>query len=92
MVFEAVGGLEGLTFTINEDSTMSITLPMVHAGWHSTCMETNGGNTNELNLELSWSPEDDSSKRWVNPLGISGRSDALLDRTGLRLHWLEFKQ
>jgi hypothetical protein len=92
VVFEAVGDLEGLTFTINEDSTMSTTLPMVHAGWHSTCMETNGGSTNELNLDISWSAEDDSSKRWVNPLGISGRSDALLDRTGLRLHWLEFKQ
>ena len=92
VVFEAVGDLEGLTFTINGDSTMSTTLPMVHAGWHSTCMETNGRSTNELNLDISWSAEDDSSKRWVNPLGISGRSDALLDRTGLRLHWLEFKQ
>ena len=92
VVFEAVGDLEGLIFTLNGDSTMSTIQRSVDAGWHSACMDTNGGSTNELNLDISWSSEDDSSKRWVNPLGISGRSDALLDRTGIRLHWLEFKQ
>ena len=92
VVFEAVGDLEGLIFTLNGDSTMSTTQRSVDSGWHSACMDTNGGSTNELNLDISWSSEDDSSKRWVNPLGISGRSDALLYRTGIRLHWLEFKQ
>ena len=92
LVFEAVGDLDGLTFTLNGDSTMSTSLQSVHAGWHSTCIDTNGGSTMQLNLDISWSTEGDSAKRWVNPLGISGRSDALLDRTGVRLHWLEFKQ
>jgi hypothetical protein len=92
VVFEAVGDLEGLIITLNGDSTMSTTQSIVRAGWHSACMGTNGGSTNELVLDISWASEDDSGKRWVNPLGISGRSDALLDRTGIRLHWLEFKQ
>ena len=42
-------------------------------------------------LEISWNGEQKPAQRWLNPLGISGRSDALLDHTGIRLHWLEFK-
>jgi hypothetical protein len=44
-----------------------------------------------MQLEIDW-VDDESGSRWLNPLGLSGRSDVLLDSTGIRLHWLEIKQ
>ena len=42
-------------------------------------------------LELNWLGKTEDS-HWLNPLGLSGRGDALLDSTGIRLHWIEIKQ
>ena len=91
VVFEAVGDLEGVSFMLNGDEDMSSTQREVPAGWHSECFASSGFETTDFSLDISWDGEKKPAKRWLNPLGISGRSDALLDSTGIRLHWLEFK-
>ena len=91
VVFEAVGDLEGVTFMLNGDEGMSFTQGEVSAGWHSECFVSTGIESTEFALDISWDGEQKPAQRWLNPLGISGRSDALLDSNGIRLHWLEFK-
>ena len=29
---------------------------------------------------------------WINPLGLSGRGDRIIDESGAKLHWLELRQ
>jgi hypothetical protein len=91
VVYEAVGDIEGISFMLNADENMSSTQQRVSAGWHSECFASTGLPSTDFVLDISWNGEQKPAQRWLNPLGISGRSDALLDRTGIRLHWLEFK-
>ena len=91
VVYEAVGDIEGISFMLNADENMSSTQQRVSAGWHSECFASTGLLSTDFVLDISWNGEQKPAQRWLNPLGISGRSDALLDRTGIRLHWLEFK-
>ena len=59
------------------------------AGWHSLCFEQQSIDSTSY-LEIDWS-NDESGSRWLNPLGLSGRGDALLDSTGITLHWFEIQ-
>jgi hypothetical protein len=29
---------------------------------------------------------------WLNPLGLSGRGDRVIDESGVRIHWLELRR
>ena len=53
------------------------------AGHDRLCGETEPASEAHFSL-------DDSSTRWVNPAGASGRSDRLLDAAGLRVHAITF--
>jgi hypothetical protein len=90
-VFEAVGNLNEFEFTIGENTPINVNQPDIDAGWHSTCVEVNGPATDELQLNIDWSGSDALNGRWINPIGFSGRGDALFDRTGIRLHWVEYR-
>ena len=58
------------------------------AGYHQACFAVD--NASELEeLSLTWKADEPS--RWVNPLGLSGRDTVLLDRTGVKLQWLEWR-
>jgi hypothetical protein len=51
------------------------------SGWYNSCtVAGNGG------FDISIESE---SEYWINPLGASGRGDALIDQTGVRVHWVE---
>ncbi len=51
------------------------------SGWYNTCTYAGSGG---FEIEIT-----SDSEFWINPLGASGRSDALFDKTGIRVHWIE---
>ena len=51
------------------------------SGWYNICQSAGIGE-----FEISVISE---SKWWINPMGASGRGDALIDQTGIRVHWIE---
>ena len=55
-------------------------------GWNQICLEKSL--TNEINITIS---ADVESGNWINPLGLSGRSDRILDGSAVRLHWIELR-
>lgn len=91
VVFEAVGNLDEIKFTLNGQTTTSVVHAQRNAGWHSTCMESFNLSNSEFELKIEWGDDASLADRWINPIGFSGRGDALFDRTGIRLHWLEFR-
>jgi hypothetical protein len=42
----------------------------------------------EIEVHISVTVEQD---RWINPAGISGRSDRIIDTNGLWIHWIEVR-
>ncbi len=50
-------------------------------GWTETCVQ---GGPIEFEIKI-----ESDSNYWLNPLGLSGRGDRILDQTGLRIHWIE---
>jgi len=51
------------------------------SGWYNTCTFAGSGG---FEIEITG-----DSEFWINPLGASGRGDALFDETGIRVHWIE---
>ncbi|MBT6640103.1 MAG: hypothetical protein HOB47_00740 [Euryarchaeota archaeon] len=90
LVFEARGDLGELRLTLGTQENEALKTSALTAGWHSLCFEQQSIDST-MQLEIDW-VDDESGSRWLNPLGLSGRSDVLLDSTGIRLHWLEIKQ
>jgi hypothetical protein len=84
MFFEAVGNLDEFTIVIN---TQSSTVENTDSGWHSHCFTLND-TFNTIAMEISWQ-DSTSSSNWLNPSGLSGRGDRIIDTTGIRLHWIE---
>ena len=84
LFFEAVGDIDNFHLAIgSQQSTVSNT----DAGWHKHCFELNQTH-NRLSIEFSWADNTESSQ-WINPSGLSGRGDRVIDVTGIRLHWIE---
>ena len=85
MVYEMVGDIGGLEIIHSE----IISVPLdSFSGWNQKCwmMDYNQDN---LQLEFDW--KDSSSDWWLNPTGLSGRGDRIIDTTGIRIHWLEIR-
>jgi len=91
LVYEAVGNLGDFSITINAQQTTSADILHARAGWHSTCLQVAELTSSDLTLTIDWEDGPNSGSRWINPTGFSGRGDALFDRTGLRMHWLELR-
>ena len=89
LALEAIGNLDEVNLLIADaTNTTSISMSFT-AGWHSVCFE-DAINVSSGTLEVGW-PKSASAQLWLNPLGLSGRSDVVLDSSGIRLHWLETK-
>lgn len=73
---KSVGGTERPVYAMRSD-----------AGFHRTCVNLEEASAFE-EVNVTWSST--SPTRWLNPLGLSGRDDVLLDRTGVRWHWQEW--
>lgn len=87
LVFEARGDLGEVTMTLVSEGNQTSHNSRFSAGWHSVCFQQQEiGST--MQLDIDWE-NDDSASRWLNPLGLSGRGDVVLDSTGIRLHWIE---
>ena len=84
LFFESVGNVDDFTLTVNSQSSK---VKNTDSGWHSHCFVLNQ-TFNSIPMEISWD-DDTSSSIWLNPLGLSGRGDRIVDTTGIRLHWLE---
>lgn len=85
MVYEVIGQTGGFYL----QSTTGLERPYhglrTDAGYHQACFDVeNASALTELRLEWD-NPE---PKRWLNPLGLSGRDTVLLDETGVKLQWL----
>ena len=91
VVYEAVGNLGDFSITIDAQQTTSVDILHARAGWHSTCAPVAELTSPEITLTINWEDGPNSGSRWINPTGFSGRGDALFDRTGLRMHWLELR-
>lgn len=89
LVFEARGDLSEVKFAFNSHGNESTETSIFSAGWHSLCFDQLHIDST-LELEIEWSDEG-SANRWLNPLGLSGRGDKILDSSGIRLHWLEIR-
>lgn len=87
---EAIGKVDDVEIQISTLSNSSQESFSLTTGWNSLCFEEEFIET-AGELELNWLGKTEDS-HWLNPLGLSGRGDALLDSTGIRLHWIEIKQ
>ena len=84
MFFESVGDIDEFTVLVN---TQSSTVKNTDSGWHNHCFILNE-TSNTIAMEIFWH-DSTSSSTWLNPSGLSGRGDRIIDTTGIRLHWIE---
>ena len=84
LFFESVGKID--EFTIKIDS-QSYDVESTDSGWHTHCFILDQ-TFNSIPVEISWDDSTEAST-WLNPSGLSGRGDRIIDTTGIRLHWLE---
>ncbi|MBR68109.1 MAG: hypothetical protein CMA86_01180 [Euryarchaeota archaeon] len=87
LVYEVVGTLEGLYL----QSATGLEQPFhglrTDAGYHQACFSLED-DASLASVELTW--KRDEPQRWINPMGLSGRDNVLLDSTGVKLQWLEW--
>ena len=83
LLYEQIG--TGLEYTINFNQ-VSIS-PEDKSGWRHEC--TTLQFDEQLNLSINLEHD---GEWWINPLGFSGRSDQIIDSTGLRIHHFEVLQ
>lgn len=83
ILYEQIG--TGLDYSIQFDQ-VSI-LPEDKSGWRFVCsmVQFDGQLDVSINLE-------NDGEWWINPLGFSGRSEQIIDSTGLRIHHIEISQ
>ncbi|MAV44111.1 MAG: hypothetical protein CMA30_06515 [Euryarchaeota archaeon] len=85
MVYEMVGEVDGLE--IIHSTNISVDFESI-SGWNQKCWIMDYQHDN-LQLEFNW--EGTSSDSWLNPTGLSGRGDRIIDTSGIRIHWLEIR-
>ena len=85
MVYEMVGKIEGLELV--HSSNISVDFDST-SGWNQNCWTMDYQHEN-LEFEFNW--ENSESQSWLNPTGLSGRGDRIIDTSGIRIHWLEIR-
>ncbi len=58
-------------------------------GW--TMVKIPSGTPNDENMTVNIEIISGSGGIWINPLGLSGRSDRIIDSDGIYIHWLEVR-
>ena len=85
LVYEVIGQTDGLYLQSSTGLERPFHGLRSDAGYHQACFAVS--NASELTeLRLEWARSE--PKRWLNPLGLSGRDNVLLDETGVKLQWL----
>ncbi len=89
-VIERVGNIDSATTTISSQAINgSQNTLQSGSGFTEDCFTIDVSNaTIHLNYLITWS-DSTSSQRWINPTGLSGRGDVIIDHSGLLLHWIE---
>ena len=86
IVYESIGRPEKMI--IRTDSGQRYILPLYkEAGYNHYCMALEE-NQSVQELSIEW--RSDGPSTWINPLGLSGRDNVMIDSTGVRFHWLEW--
>ncbi|MGB1354361.1 MAG: hypothetical protein ACPG79_01050 [Poseidonia sp.] len=88
MTYEVIGEVNGLYIQSSSGLERPFHALRQDAGYHQGCFDLDADSTIE-HLNISWKA--DEPTRWVNPLGLSGRDTVLIDRTGVRFHWIEWQ-
>ena len=88
LTYEVIGQVEGLYVQSSNGLERPFHALRQDAGYHQGCFDLDAEGTIE-HLNISWKA--DEPTRWVNPLGLSGRDDVLIDRTGVKFHWIEWQ-
>lgn len=87
IVYEVVGEVDSWTMKTTSGTERPVYTMRTDPGFHRTCMGlTNGSSL--TGADVTWSST--TPTRWLNPLGLSGRDDVLIDHTGVRWHWHEW--
>ena len=89
-----------MLFECSEETEMKITLQQEDWQWEQNVRCKNGwGYAKDNQLEgltlgqIAISVEiSGGGELWINPLGLSGRGDRIIDESGAKLHWLELRQ
>ncbi len=79
LVYESVG-------ETNVKISSEVEINSTKKGWNQICLEESL--SHEIKIIISVNVK---SGDWVNPLGLSGRSDRILDESAARLHWIELR-
>jgi len=89
LVFEHQGKIDGLNIALQSTTATQAKTVSERAGFHEACYEATPSNLTQAHIELDWKAS--SPSLFINPLGISGRSDRVIDSTGTYLHWIEWR-
>ena len=90
LIIERVGNTDSVTTTVSSQgiNESQNTIPQ-GSGFIEDCFTFEN---NQLSMQIDYSITwDDSttSQRWINPTGLSGRGDVIIDQSGLLLYWIE---
>ncbi len=90
LVIERVGNTDSVTTTVSSqgiNETQNI-IPQ-GSGFIEDCFTfENNQLLMQIDYSITWS-DSTTSQRWINPTGLSGRGDIIIDQSGLLLHWIE---
>ncbi len=90
LVIERVGNTDSVTTTVSSQGINETqnTIPQ-GSGFIEDCFTFEN---NQLLMQIDYSiiwGDSTTSQRWINPTGLSGRGDIIIDQSGLLLHWIE---
>jgi hypothetical protein len=90
LIIERVGNTDSVTTTVSSqgiDEFQNI-IPQ-GSGFIEDCFTfVNYQLPMQIDYSITWG-DSTTSQRWINPTGLSGRGDIVIDQSGLLLHWIE---
>ena len=90
LVIERVGNTDSVTTTVSSQgiNESQNTIPQ-GSGFIEDCFTfENNQLLMQIDYSITWG-DSTTSQRWINPTGLSGRGDIIIDQSGLLLHWIE---
>lgn len=89
LVYEVIGSPSALYLNASSGLERPFHALQTSPGYHQSCFALNA--TFSLDA-LSFTWKGDGPSRWVNPLGLSGRDTVMIDQTGVKFQWLEWRE
>ncbi|HJM54823.1 MAG TPA: hypothetical protein QGI72_01105 [Poseidonia sp.] len=88
LVYETIGNTKGMDIQSDKGLERPYQSLKTQAGYHHHCMELK---EDESISQINFLWESEEPSRFINPLGLSGRDNVMIDSTGVRLQWFEWK-